>query len=547
MKKIIFTGLACISIGLVIGFQFTEKEITKGHIEKAAALFDLEFTEAEIDSMYDGVKENQADFHEMHTEYSVDNSVAPALQFNPWPQDYKPPTGNTQPRFIIPTDIEMPDNMDDLAFYTVSELAGLLRGGKISSVNLTKFFLDRLKKFDNQLHCVITLTEERALKQAAQADREIQNGQFRSVLHGIPYGAKDLLAVSGYKTTWGAMPYKDQVIDMDATVIQNLDAAGAVLIAKLTLGALAWGDVWYGEKTRNPWKPTTGSSGSSAGSASAVSAGLVPFALGTETLGSIVSPSTVCGTTGLRPTYGQVSRHGAMALSWSMDKIGPICRSAEDCAMVFDVIRGSDQKDKSAIDVPFDYASDMDIKGLRVGYLKSMEDGNYGFKSNDSLALEKLRNAGVTLVPIELPDYPPIGFILTAEAAAAFDELTRSNQDDLLVRQIKNAWPNAFRTARMVPAVEYIQANRLRSKLIEDMHDLMQDVDIYLNPSWSSSSLRITNMTGHPCVVVPNGFRNETPTSMTITGQLYGEADILAFAKMYQEITGHDEAHPEGF
>ncbi len=368
-------------------------------------------------------------------------------------------------------------------------------------------------------------------------------------MHGIPYGAKDLLAKKGYKTTWGAVPYKDQQFDEDATVIKKLHDAGAVLVAKLTLGALAWGDVWFGEKTRNPWNLEQGSSGSSAGSASATAAGLVPFAIGSETWGSIVSPSTRCGITGLRPTFGRVSRAGAMALSWSMDKLGPICRTVEDCAIVFNAIYGPDGKDQSVTDYPFHYDARMNIKQLRVGYLKSAFDEDYGMKESDSLTLEKIRSMGIELIPIDLPDMPvsSLSFILSAEAAAAFDELTLSNKDDQLVRQIRNAWPNVFRASRFIPAVEYIQANRLRYQLIQEMHKLMNEVDIYLAPSFSDNLL-LTNLTGHPCVVLPNGFNeNNSPVSISFTGRLYEEGKLIAFADAYQRATEFHKKHPEGF
>jgi Asp-tRNA(Asn)/Glu-tRNA(Gln) amidotransferase A subunit family amidase len=369
-------------------------------------------------------------------------------------------------------------------------------------------------------------------------------------LHGIPYGAKDLLAVKGYKTTWGAMPYKEQMLDYDATVIKKLEDAGAVLVAKLSMGALAWGDVWYADTTRNPWNTDEGSSGSSAGSASAVSAGLVPFAIGTETWGSIVSPSTVCGTTGLRPTYGRVSRAWAMALSWTMDKIGPICRTVEDCAIVFDAIRGTDNRDLSVIDAAFNYNYEIDLKSLRIGYLKEDFDSDTLFAESNTATLNKIRELGVELIEINLPDLPidPMQIILSAEAAAVFDELTRSNRDDLLVRQIKNAWPNSFRVSRFIPAVEYIQANRVRTMLIAEMAELMDDIDVYVSPSWEGNNLLLTNLSGHPCVVLPNGFDEEgEPTSITFMGRLFDEATVLAVAKIYQDATDFHKKHPPLF
>jgi Asp-tRNA(Asn)/Glu-tRNA(Gln) amidotransferase A subunit family amidase len=538
--------LFCLLAGFLLGaftFSFSEK-ITRDTVEHAARIMGLEFTPAEIDSMLPDLEETHHDFTE-NRKLETPNSLAPALVFNPLPPGFKIDKNQRSVHYSNPGEVKLPDNRDDLSWYTVHQLAELLRTRQITSVELTQFFLGRLKKYDPQFHFVITYTDSLAMEQARRADAEIAAGHYRGLLHGIPYGAKDLLSVKGYKTTWGAMPYKDQVIDEDATVVKKLEAAGAVLCAKLTLGALAWGDVWYGGKTRNPWNPAQGSSGSSAGPASAVAAGCLPFAIGTETLGSIVSPSTVCGTTGLRPTFGRVSRTGAMALSWSMDKIGPICRNVEDCAIVFDAIRGADGPDPSVQEAAFNYDDDFDIDQLRIGYVKSHFERDYRFKEQDSLALLALQQMGLELIPIELPPLPGITFLLNVEAAAAFDELTRNGQDDLMVRQIRNAWPNVFRAARFVPAVEYIQANRLRTQLIADMDEVFKKVDVYLAPSWRSSSLTITNLTGHPAVVLPNGFRDDTPTSITFTGKLFGEAELMALARAYQEITGWQKVHPE--
>jgi Asp-tRNA(Asn)/Glu-tRNA(Gln) amidotransferase A subunit family amidase len=346
------------------------------------------------------------------------------------------------------------------------------------------------------------------------------------------------------------VPFKDQIIDEDATVITKLEKAGAVLIAKLTMGELAWGDVWYGGKTRNPWDTTQGSSGSSAGSASAVSAGLIPFAIGTETYGSIVSPSTVCGTTGLRPTYGRVSRTGAMALSWSMDKIGPICRSSEDLAIVFNSIYGPDEIDQTVYNVGFNYAPLNSMMGMKIGYLKKDFDKQYDFHTNDSLTLLKLKDLGAELIPIELPVFPinDLAIMLSVEAGAAFDELTRSSKDDLMVRQIKNAWPNSFRASRFIPAVEYINASRVRTLLIQEMQKIMSTIDLYVAPSWEGDNNLLTNLSGHPCVVLPNGFLyNGTPTSITFIGRLFDEGTLIAFAKLYQDATDFHLKHPVMF
>lgn len=527
--------------------RWWESKITDYDVQAAAKIMDLDFTHAEVDSLIDGLEDFRNDYRDNRSK-ELANSDSPALVFRPFPAGFQPVQKQETVVFTDPGQVKMPANKDDLAFYTVAQLGALLRSKKITSLELTEFFLARLKKFDPQLHCVITLTEDLAREQAKRADREIAQGKFRGPLHGIPYGAKDLLAQKDYKTTWGAMPYKDQMLDYDATVITKLEDAGAVLAAKLTMGALAWGDVWYGGMTRNPWDPSTGSSGSSAGSASSVSAGLLPFAIGTETLGSIVSPSTVCGVTGLRPTFGRVSRAGAMALCWSLDKIGPICRSAEDCAMVLQAIAGPDLKDQSVIDAAFNYQTNWkNNRKLKIGYLKTAFDRNYPFHSQDSTALQTLRDMGYELVPIELPNMGDIGFILDAEAAAAFDDLTRSGRDDLLVRQIKRAWPNVFRQARFIPAVEYIRANRLRAKLIENMAKVFEGIDLYVNPSFASASLAITNYTGHPSITVPDGFRDGKPTSITFTGKLFDEGTIVAVAQAFQERTDFEGRRPGGF
>jgi Asp-tRNA(Asn)/Glu-tRNA(Gln) amidotransferase A subunit family amidase len=548
MSRFLMIGLVCILTIASSGCTPGEKEpITTKAVGNAEQVIGLELTAAERDSMIDDLSDNLESYQELR-KLNIGNSVPPSLLFNPIPmgmafeKERKP--------FVLdwPKRIGRPDNIEELAFWSVKDLAVLIRMGEVTSEELTKMYLDRLKKHGPGLECVVTLTEELALEQAARADAEIAAGEYRGLLHGIPYGAKDLLAVKGYKTTWGAMPYKDQVLDENATVIRKLEEAGAVLVAKLTLGALAWGDVWFGGTTRNPWNLDQGSSGSSAGSASATAAGLVAFSIGTETWGSIVSPSTRCGTTGLRPTFGRVSRAGAMALSWSMDKIGPICRTVEDCAIVFNAIRGPDGVDQTVVDLPFNYTPSIDLANIRIGYVKSLFEEDYPNKEADAATLDKLRELGVDLIPIELPDYPvsALAFILSAEAAAAFDELTRSNRDDLLVRQIKNAWPNVFRSSRFIPAVEYIQANRVRYMIIQEMEKL--DVDVYLAPSFGGSNLLLTNLTGHPCVVLPNGFNEKgSPVSISFMGKLFGEAKLLAVAKAYQEATDFHEKHPEDF
>jgi len=534
-------------VGFVVGAISDETALNTTVVAQAEKIMGLTFTEAERDSLLSDLDDYVESYAALRG-VEVDNGVPPAIAFNPLPIGFEVPSGDRDIKLSKPGQKKRPQNLEDLAFWTVRDLGELIREHKVTSTELTEMYLDRLRKFGPELECVITLTEEMALAAAKRADEEIAAGNYRGPLHGIPYGAKDLLAVQGYPTTWGAEPYRNQTREETATVVRKLEEAGAVLVAKLTLGALAWGDVWYGGKTRNPWNLEQGSSGSSAGSASATSAGLVAFAIGTETWGSIVSPSTRCGTTGLRPTYGRVSRYGAMALSWSMDKIGPICRTAEDCAIVFDAMRGSDGLDQSVIDAPFGYAPDVELSSLRVGYIKSAFEEDYPNQAFDEATLGVLRGLGAELIPIELPELPvsALAMILTAEAAAAFDDLTRSNRDDMMARQIKNAWPNVFRGGRFIPAVEYIQANRVRYMIIQEMEKL--EVDIWVAPSFIGDNLLLTNLTGHPCVVLPNGFNDDgAPVSITIMGRLFEEATVLAVANAVQRVTDVHEKHPERF
>lgn len=527
-----------------------EWAINKDEVVSAEKIVGLTFSDAEREMMLKKLNERLGSYEKLRS-IKLDNNISPPLYFNPCLPGMARSRASWRKRPIRMSKVslpEVPSNLEELAFLPITHLSMLIRNHKITSLGLTKMYLERLKKYDPYLHSVVTLTEDLALVQAEQADEEIAVGRYRGPLHGIPWGAKDLLATKGYRTTWGAAPYKNQVIDVDATVVERLEEAGAVLVAKLTLGALASGDVWYGGQTKNPWDIEEGSSGSSAGAASTVAAGLIGFAIGTETLGSIISPCSRCGVTGLRPTYGHVSRYGAMALSWSMDKIGPICRTVEDCAIVFDAIRGPDGRDPTVVDVPFYWNPDIDVSKLRVGYVKSAFDEERDTKAHDDETLKVLGYLGIDLIPIELPDYPvsDLTFLLGAEAAAAFDELTRSDRDDLLVRQEENAWPNSFRAARFVPAVEYIQANRVRTLLIREMAMLMKEIDVYLTTRSDRGNLTLTNLTGHPTVVVPNGFSlEEKPvSSITFTGRLYGEAEALAVAKAYQDATEFHLRHP---
>ncbi len=546
MKYLFLSWLLCSA-----ATGFSQDSLTINDIPAAERVMGLKFKPAERDSLFDDVKGNMKEYGKMR-QYKLDNSiplstwqspVLPGMQFN---KKQNPVNWN------IPSNIAVPANKNELAFYSILQLASLIKNKKMSSVELTRFFIDRLKKFGDTLQCVITLTEDIAMRQAMQADKEIAAGKYRGPLHGIPYGLKDLFAVKGTKTTWGAAPYKDQTIDEDAFVYTKLSVAGAVLIAKFTLGALAMGDYWYGGRTKNPWNLKRGSSGSSAGSTAATVAGLVPFAIGTETLGSIISPSTTCGATGLRPTFGSTSRTGAMALSYSLDKIGPICRSAEDAAVVFNYLHGTDGKDQCAVDMPFNYTGKADFSKMKIAYAKYYFDQG-DTMGNELKVLDVYRKLGAQLIPVDFPDstvynFDIVGIIISAECAAQFDEFTRSDLDDMMTRQRKNDWPNQFRTARFIPAVEYINAYRHRYLLMQKVNEVISKYDAFICPTNAGNQLAITNLTGHPALCFPTGFnKNKLPTSITLIGKLYDEAALLAIAKAFQDATEFNKLHPEMF
>ena len=579
----------------------TLPKITPEMIDQAAALAGITIAPEYRQMMLDGLNQQRSGYAQIR-KLHLPNSVAPAYVFDPLPPGATVNTQREKPVYSKAAAVKTaPGNLEELAFESAMDLGDLVRRRKVSATNLTEMYLARLKRYDPMLHFVITLTEERALTQAREADAEIAKGHYRGPLHGLPWGAKDLLAVKGYPTTWGAGGFEKQTIDEDATVVKRLDAAGAVLVAKLTLGALAMGDKWFGGRTRNPWNTKQGSSGSSAGPASATSAGCVAFSIGSETLGSISSPSTRCGVTGLRPTFGFVPRTGAMALSWTMDKLGPICRAVEDCAAVMEAIYGPDGQDLSVKDAAFNWNADLDWKALRVGYLKAgfepdqppepqkpaaaqetaeqkkererrerMSEASRVRRAYDRkydlAALDKLRSMGVQLIPVDLPHFPwgAMTPLLTAEAAAAFDELTTAGRDKLLTEQGPEDWPNSFRVSRFYPAVEYIQANRARSLAIQHISALFQQVDVIVT-STSGLQLVVTNLTGHPAVILPNGLRGSdaptppavdtgdddqiggpgTPVSLTFLGAHYQDAKLCAFARAYQQATGFEKLHPK--
>ncbi|HLJ76129.1 MAG TPA: amidase [Acidobacteriaceae bacterium] len=581
--------------------EATLPKITPEMIDQAAVLAGITIAPEYSQMMLDGLNQQRSGYAQIR-KLHLPNSVAPAYVFDPLPPGATVNTQREKPVYSKAAAVKTaPGNLEELAFESAMDLGDLVRRRKVSATNLTEMYLARLKRYDPMLHFVITLTEERALTQAREADAEIAKGHYRGPLHGLPWGAKDLLAVKGYPTTWGAGGFEKQTIDEDATVVKRLDAAGAVLVAKLTLGALAMGDKWFGGRTRNPWNTKQGSSGSSAGPASATSAGCVAFSIGSETLGSISSPSTRCGVTGLRPTFGFVPRTGAMALSWTMDKLGPICRAVEDCAAVMEAIYGPDGQDLSVKDAAFNWNADLDWKALRVGYLKAgfepdqppepqkpaaaqetaeqkkererrerMSEASRVRRAYDRkydlAALDKLRSMGVQLIPVDLPHFPwgAMTPLLTAEAAAAFDELTTAGRDKLLTEQGPEDWPNSFRVSRFYPAVEYIQANRARSLAIQHISALFQQVDVIVT-STSGLQLVVTNLTGHPAVILPNGLRGSdaptppavdtgdddqiggpgTPVSLTFLGAHYQDAKLCAFARAYQQATGFEKLHPK--
>jgi Asp-tRNA(Asn)/Glu-tRNA(Gln) amidotransferase A subunit family amidase len=584
--------------------QSKPPKITPEMIDQAAVLAGVgPFTAEQKQMMLDGLNDQRGSYEAIR-KLKMANSVAPAFVFHPMPASASVcDCGEPTFRPIVSdnsTNAPAPARLEDLAFAAVAEIGSFLQAQRITSLALTRMYLDRIKRLDPKLHFVINLTEERALAQAKKADEEIAAGHYRGPLHGIPWGAKDLLAVKGYPTTWGAGGFEHQVIDEDATVVERLDAAGAVLVGKFTLGALAMGDKWFGGRTRNPWNPEQGSSGSSAGPACAVAAGCVAFAIGSETLGSISSPSTRCGVTGLRPTFGFVPRTGAMALSWTMDKLGPIARSAEDCALILEAICGPDGKDASVYPAEFRWDAGLDWKKLRIGYLKSefdppealkLEEAKAGETADEKkkreernaqmkvgrtrrdydrryelAALDKLKAMGVKLIAMELPKLPYDAMtpLLTAEAAAAFDDLTLSGRDALLTEQGVEDWPNNFRVARFYPAVEYIQANRARTLAVKQVSALFEQVDVIVTPT-TGTQLVATNLTGHPALIVPNGLRGDdaprppavddgdsddiggpgTPVSLTFLAGHYQDAKLAAFGWAYQQATGFHKLHPK--
>jgi Asp-tRNA(Asn)/Glu-tRNA(Gln) amidotransferase A subunit family amidase len=519
--------------------------ITSDMIDAAAKLAGLDISAADRDEMVAGVNANLASYEALR-EIRIDQHVPPPLYFNPAVPGQTFSSERTPFVQGEPRPVTRPSNLEDAAFWPLTDLAQLIESRQVSSVELTRMYLDRIARYDPVLHCVITLTEELAIQQATQADREITAGNYRGPLHGIPWGAKDVIAKRGYRTTWGSAPYRDQVVDLDATVVTRLEQAGAVLLAKLSTGEIARGDRWFDRQTRNPWKTDEGSGGSSAGPGSATAAGLVGFSLGSDTTGSILGPSRTCGISGLRPTFGRVSRQGVMPVCWSLDKVGPMCRSVEDCAIVFEAIRGPDNQDLAVADMPFNWDGDRPLHGLRVGFLDDAfaEDTD----ENDLGTLESLRELGVDLQPVSLPEHAGMDALqmLLVDEAAAFDELVQTGRIDLLIQDREEPEDMLMRVARLLPAVEYVQIQRLRMLMMQGMEQALRGIDVYVAPHSGSPNTSATSLTGHPAISVPNGFDAEgKPTGILFVGQLYGEAELMTVAKTYQDANDFHLAHPD--
>ncbi|HEX4604206.1 MAG TPA: amidase [Candidatus Angelobacter sp.] len=556
-------GIASAFLPTVLWAKIEEEKpsrVTKEMLRSAAAVAGQTFTDAQLDKMLDGINQHLAEYDALH-KIDLDNSVAPPFYFNPVIPGMKIDRSKRPFQMSAAQRVARPQNLEDAAFWPVTQLAELVRSRQVRSVELTEMYISRIKRHNPKLLCVVTLTEDLAMRQAREADKEIAAGRYRGPLHGIPWGIKDLAAVKGYPTTWGAAPFKDRIIDADATVISRLTQAGAVLIAKLATGELALDDVWFGGQTKNPWDLSMGSQGSSAGPASATAAGLVGFSIGTETGGSIVEPSGICGVTGLRPTFGRVSRHGFMTLSWSLDKIGPMCRSVEDCALVLNAIQGPDNQDLSLVDVPFGWDAKLDARKLRVGYLKAAFSNTRqtaAVDANDQAALAKIRGLGVNLVEVALPPEPALNVsalitaIIYGEGNAALKDPVEMRPEHL-VRQDRVAHQNSL---RLLPAVDYLNASRVRMLLMQQMARAVSEIDVYLVPfdysdytpnPLATLNTSLTNLTGHPCVVVPHGFNEKgNPTSLTFIGRLFGEAEMLALAHAYQQATGWHLKRPSG-
>ena len=519
--------------------------VTPAIIAAAERLAGVTFTDDERATIARTIGEQMAIFAARVDAGAMPNELAPATVFRAMPpgRALDPATSTGNPELVAANPGPLPNDEAAIAFSTVADLCTWMRRGELTSERLTRIYLDRIDRIDPKLECMITVTGERALQQARHADSERKQGRDRGPLHGIPYGAKDILDVANVKATWGATPFKDRVGSTTATVIEKLDQAGAVMLGKTSVGALAYGDIWFGGRTNNPWNLKQGSSGSSAGSASGTVGGLMAFGLGTETLGSIISPAMVCGATGLRPTFGRVSKAGAMSLCWSLDKIGPICRSVNDTALVLAAINGLDTRDPSSVGIPFAHDAKQGVKGLRVGWNPAWFEGA---NPADRAAIEHLRDAGCELVEVELPDLPYETLLipLYAEAAAAFESLTRSDDDDLMTWQSPQAWPNTFRRSWFIPAIELVQADRVRRQVMDAMAEIMDTVDALATPAFAANLLLITNATGHPALVQPIAFDDGRPHGFTLIGRLFDEGTICRLGRALEARCDVANQHP---
>ena len=561
-RQFLTAGPAAIALGVLGSDVAAQSEPparpTVDSLKCAEPIGGVSFSGSEEELMLANVKANREHYEALRgMVIPVDTEPAFSVQLPTRPLPSKAAARSTPPAPRRSRSLPKRPAPDELPFLPIASLAPLIESRTISSTELTEIYLDRLKRHDPVLQCVITLTEGLARSQASAADREIRAGRYRGPLHGVPWGVKDLFATKGIRTTWGAKPYEHQMLDFDATVVERLRDAGAVLVAKLTSGELAIGDVWFGGKTRNPWNPELGSSGSSAGPASATSAGLVGFAIGTETNGSIISPASRCGIVGLRPTYGRVSRHGVMTLRWTLDKVGPLCRGVEDCALVFDAIRGPDGHDQTVVDLPFTWNRSRPLGRFHIGFVEQEFDEPAADSTEEerqrwprrraalSQTLDVFRRAGAVLEPISLPDLPArsIYAILGAEAGAAFDDLIRSGRVADLSGKGPNDRANQLRTSRFIPAVEYIQAQRARTILFREMERLLARCDAFLAPS-DSTSVTMTNLTGHPAVTLNAGFVDGLPEAIMITGRLFDEGTLLRLAEAYEQSTDWHTRRP---
>jgi Asp-tRNA(Asn)/Glu-tRNA(Gln) amidotransferase A subunit family amidase len=529
------TGAAASSLKLAQG-----QKLTLDDLKSVERLAGIEFSDAERQRILQDVQSAERGYEAVRAE-PISYTTEPSTVFTPLGGG-SIPGSRVQAKASQARKMRKGLSNEDIAFLPLPELANLVRTRQISSVELTEIYLDRLKAYGDKLLCVVTLTSDLAMSRAKAADREIASGHYRGPLHGIPYGIKDLFATKGIATTWGADPYSDQVPDFDATVVEKLDRAGAVLVAKLSMGALAQGDVWFRGTTKNPWNPKQGSSGSSAGPASATAAGLVGFSIGTETLGSIVSPSIRCRVTGLRPTYGRISRYGGMALSYTMDKAGPICRRAEDTALVLAAICGSDPRDASAVDRTFDYPQKLNYAKLKVGFLVRKDNADDLKSMADDVGVKTMRELGMNVVPVWFsPLNNALIQILDVESASAFDEFTRGEK----IHELKNSsWPETFRAARYVPAVEYLQAQRARTLLMRRFEQEFGELDLFMAMG-GGYTLAHTNLTGHPQIVIPWGGDQGNSRARSLVGRLYREDVLISVAKAIQDKLPFAQERPD--